>query len=98
MPYEPNKRGVFRDWTEDDEGADLFVPLPPGTVKKDLVCVITSEKLVVRHARLQKMLLCAEPLAGPVDPEQSTWYIEGDVVHLFLAKVHAAAVLSLILV
>jgi len=80
------KGGAFRDWQENDEDASITLPLPVDTSKKDLVCVITAESLHVRHARLQLTLLRAEPLGGPIIPEESTWYLEGPVLTIVLAK------------
>lgn len=74
------KVGPFRDWTEDDEMVEIMLPLPPDTVKKELVCVIEPEMLSIRHTRLQKTLLCASPLAGPVVSEESTWYLQGNAM------------------
>mmetsp|Transcript_32805 Transcript_32805/g.65298 ORF Transcript_32805/g.65298 Transcript_32805/m.65298 type:complete len:255 (-) Transcript_32805:183-947(-) len=82
-----HKTGCFRDWKEDDEVADVTLPLPTGTVKKaDIVCIITAESLHVRHVGQQKTLLRAEPLAGPVIAEESTWYLQGEVLMISLAK------------
>jgi len=86
MPYCERKGGAFRDWTEDDQAAELTLPLPADTVKKELVCIITADSLHVRHARLQKTLLRAEPLSGPVLAEESTWYLQGEVLVIVLAK------------
>ena len=71
--------GAFREWDEDDEGVEIMLPLPPDTVKQELVCVITADSLHVRHTRLQTSLLVAQPLTGPVVPEESTWYLSRDV-------------------
>ena len=73
MPLVERKSGAFRDWTEDDEQAELSLPLPPGTVKKDIVCVLTGESLTVRQAKLGTTLLRIEPLYGVAVPEESTW-------------------------
>ena len=78
--------GAFREWKEDFETVDIFLPLPPATTKSELVCVITPDSLHIRHTRLQASLLVAHPLAGPVIPEDSTWYLEGGVLNLVLAK------------
>lgn len=81
------KVGPFRDWTEDDEQVEIMLPLPQGTVKKELVVIIEAEMLNVRHTRLQKTLLRASPLAGPVVSEESTWYLQGDAMLIIsLAK------------
>ena len=81
------KRGAFRDWTEDDGVAELTLPLPAGSVKKDIVCIITAEALTVRHVPTKQVLLRAEPLSGPAVSEESTWYLQGDVMVISLAKV-----------
>ena len=81
------KTGAFQDWKEDDEITEIFLPLPPNTNKKELACVIAADKLHIRHTRVQKTLLRAEPLAGPVIPEDSTWYIQGDMLMIVLGKV-----------
>jgi hypothetical protein len=78
--------GAFREWKEDFETVEIFLPLPPATTKSELVCVITPDSLHIRHTRLQASLLVAQPLAGPVIPEDSTWYLEGGVFNLVLAK------------
>ena len=81
------KQGAFRDWKEDDEQAEIFLPLPANTSKKELAVVLTAEALHVRHTRLQKTLLRAEPLAGLVNTEESTWYLQGSsLLILVLAK------------
>ena len=81
------KKGAFRDWKEDDEQAELFLPLPANTTKKEVVCTITSTALHVRHVRLGKTLLRAEPLAGLVNEEESTWYLQGtSLLIIVLAK------------
>ena len=87
------KSGAFRDWKEDAETAEIFLPLPPDTAKKDLICVITADKLHVRHAPSRTTLLRAEPLAGPVVSEESTWYMaeEDKLLVIVLAKVSASA-------
>ena len=78
--------GAFREWKEDFDTVEIFLPLPPATTKSELVCVITPNSLHIRHTRLQATLLVAQPLAGPVIPEDSTWYLEGGVLNLVLAK------------
>ena len=80
------KVGAFRDWDENDEAVEIFLPLPPGTVKKELVCVIAADSLTVRHTRLQQTLLLASPLAGPVMSDESTWYLQGEQLIISLAK------------
>ena len=77
--------GAFREWKEDFETVEIFLPLPPATCKRELVCVITPDSLNIRHTR-QASLLVAQPLAGPVIPEESTWWLEGGVLNLVLAK------------
>lgn len=85
------KSGPFRDWDEDHATVDITLPLPEEalpTTKKDLVVVIAAEKLAVRHVRLEATLLRAEPTAGLIDPEESTWYLneQGDFLHIVLGK------------
>jgi len=81
------KTGPFQDWSEDDAQAELWLPLPPGTVKKDLIVVITAEKIHIKHICDDQMLLHAEPLRGPVVAEESTWYLaKDDVLNIVLAK------------
>ena len=58
------KRGAFRDWKEDDEIVEIFLPLPAHSIKKELTCTITATSLHVRHERLGQTLLKADPLAG----------------------------------
>jgi hypothetical protein len=93
MPYVERKAGMFRDWTEDHEQAEIRLPLPPGTVKKDIVLVLTAEKLDVRHVKLKKTLLLADPLAGIAVPEESTWYVDADadVLVVVIAKAEIGA-------
>jgi hypothetical protein len=88
-PTTATKSGAFRDWKEDAETAEIFLPLPPDTVKKDLVCIITADRLHIRHVRTQQTLLRAEPLAGPIVSEDSTWYLaeEDKLLNIVLAKV-----------
>ena len=88
MPLVERKSGAFRDWTEDDEQAELSLPLPQGTVKKDIVCVLTGESLTVRQAKLGTTLLRIEPLCGVAVPEESTWYVdaESDLLMVVIAK------------
>lgn len=78
MPYSERKTGAFRDWTEDHEHAELTLPLPTGTIKKELVVILTAESLQVRHTKLGKTLLRVEPFAGVAVPEESTWYVDAD--------------------
>lgn len=78
------KWGVFQEWTEDDEVVDIMLPVPPGTTKKELQCKITADSLVV--SRGEKILLRAIPLAGPVDPAECTWVLQGDMLNLQLSK------------
>jgi chemotaxis protein histidine kinase CheA len=86
------KRGAFRDWKEDDEVAEIFLPLPANTIKKEITCTITATSLHVEHIRLGKTLLKAEPLAGLVNEEESTWYLQGtSVLIICLAKQQAGA-------
>ena len=82
------KAGAFRDWTETNELVEISLPLPATTTKKDLACVISSDKLHVRHVLLRETLLRAEPLAGPVMSDESTWYLdkEHNVLVISLAK------------
>ena len=80
------KAGAFRDWTEDDQQVELQLPLPPNTQKKDVVCVINKTTLVVRHVPTQQTLLRADPLSGPLIAEDSTWYLQGDLLVIVLAK------------
>lgn len=84
MPYCERKVGKFREWTEDHEQAEITLPLPPGTTKKELVCVINAESLLVRHVKSGKTLLKAEPLAGLAIPEESTWYVDGSTDRLVI--------------
>jgi len=86
MPYCERKSGPFQDWTEDDAQAELFLPIPADSIKKDIICVITADKLLVKHLKLGETLLHAEPLSGPVLAEESTWYLQGDVLNIVLAK------------
>ena len=81
-----HKTGAFQDWTEDHEVVDITLPIPAGTTKKQLVCKITSDSLHVRHLGSDTTLLRAEPLGGPIDAEESTWYLQGDLLCLQLAK------------
>ena len=85
------KSGAFTDWKEDDQVAEIFLPLPEGTVKKDLLVVIAADKLVVRLMRSQQTLLRADPLAGGVDVDESTWYLQDDLLLLVLAKQQVGA-------
>lgn len=78
------KWGVFQEWTEDEETVDITLPLPPGTTKKDVQCKITADTLVVTSG--EKLLLRAIPLGGPVDPMESTWTLQGDMLNLQLSK------------
>ena len=78
------KWGVFQEWTEDEETVDITLPLPPGTTKKDIQCKITADTLVVTSG--EKLLLRAIPLGGPVDPMESTWTLQGDMLNLQLSK------------
>ena len=95
MPFADRKTGAFREWKEDDEVAEITLPLPPGTTKRELVCVITADGLHMRHVRRTKPLLRVQPLAGPVIPEESTWYCESTgeyaCVCIALAKVRTCA-------
>ena len=87
MPFpSEHKVGAFRDWKEDDELCEIFLPVPAGTLKADLVVVVTSETIRVRHVKLQKTLLCADPLAGPVQADESTWYLQEELLTIVLAK------------
>ena len=87
MPFPTDSKvGLFRDWKEDDEACEIFLPVPAGTLKADLVVVITSETIHVRHVKLQKTLLRADPLAGPIQAEESTWYLQEDLLTIVLAK------------
>lgn len=81
------KVGAFHDWNEDVETAEIFLPLPEGTKKKELVCSIHADKLIILHKPLGKTLLRAEPLAGLVVPAESTWYLQDEVLMIVLAKV-----------
>jgi hypothetical protein len=78
--------GAFREWKEDFETVEILLPLPPATAKRELVCVITPDSLHIRHTRLQASLLVAQPLTGPVIAEESTWWLEGSMLNLVLAK------------
>ena len=69
MPYCERKVGAFREWTEDHEQAEIALPLPPGTTKKDLVCVIGERSLIVKDVNQGITLLNADPLAGLAVPE-----------------------------
>ncbi|KAL3896037.1 MAG: hypothetical protein SGPRY_013364, partial [Prymnesium sp.] len=80
------KVGAFHDWNEDVETAEIFLPLPEGTKKKELVCSIHADKLIILHKPLGKTLLRAEPLAGLVVPAESTWYLQDEVLMIVLAK------------
>lgn len=86
MPFSESKSGAFWDWKEDDAQVELWVPIPPDTIKKDVVCVISADHLVVKHTKLGKTLLHCEPLSGPVNAEESTWYLQGEVLCIVLAK------------
>lgn len=88
------KSGAFTDWKEDDEVAELFLPLPEGTVKKDLMVVIAADKLLVRTVKSALTLLRAEPLAGGVFVDESTWYLQGDLLLIVLAKQQVGATKS----
>lgn len=77
--------GAFREWKEDFETVEIFLPLPPATAKRELVCVITPDSLHISTV-FCTTLLVAQPLAGPVIPEESTWWLEDGVLNLVLAK------------
>lgn len=86
------KRGAFRDWKEDDEIVEIFLPLPAHSIKKELTCTITATSLHVRHERLGQTLLKADPLAGLVNEEESTWYLQGtSLLIIVLAKQQVGA-------
>ena len=52
-----------------DSEIELSLPLPKGTVKKDVVVVLTAESIKVRHTKLGKTLLHINPLSGVAVPE-----------------------------
>ena len=61
--------GAFREWKEDFETVEIFLPLPPATCKRELVCVITPDSLNIRHTR-HASLLVRPATRGPGDPRR----------------------------
>jgi hypothetical protein len=84
---ESESRALFRELaTESTEYLELALPLPKGTVKKEIQVHILEKRLTVRHDRFSKPILHARPLAHAIDADESMWYFEGNVLIVDLAK------------
>lgn len=81
-----NKTGAFTNWTEDEEAAELRLPLPEGTGKHDLKVVITPTSLSVTLRSDSKPLLVVNPLAARVVSDETTWFLEEGFCVITLAK------------
>jgi hypothetical protein len=79
------KEGSFTNWTDNREQAELSLPLPHGTSRRDLIVLISSSSLSVRHRHVG-LLLEATPLANLVVADESTWYMDGPMLVVVLVK------------
>lgn len=70
---------------DEREQVELCLPLPPGTSRRDLVVLTSARSLSVRHQYVG-LLLEAAPLAKAVVAGESTWYIDGPMLHVVLVK------------
>lgn len=81
------REGAFHNWTEDEEAAELRLPLPPGTRKQDLKAVVTPTSLsVALRGDPAKSLLEISPLRGRIVSDETTWFLEEGVMVITLAK------------
>ncbi|KAG8464277.1 hypothetical protein KFE25_003340 [Diacronema lutheri] len=79
------KEGAFTNWTDNREQVELSLPLPHGTTRRDVIVLIGPHSLSVRHRHVG-LLLEATPLAQLVIADESTWYIDGPMLVVVLAK------------
>lgn len=79
------KEGSFTNWTDNREQVELSLPLPLGTTRRDLIVLISPNSLSIRHRHVG-LLLEATPLARLVVADESTWYIDGPMLTVVLAK------------
>lgn len=89
------KDGAFVNWTEDEESAELRLPLPPGTRKHDLKAVITPTSLsVALRGDASKPLLDISPLRARIVSNETTWFLEDGVMVITLAKMQGVGASS----
>jgi hypothetical protein len=78
MPYQPDKRGLFRNWTEETHALTIRLPIPPRTRKEDIVVDLTATSLRVGLKSASQPLLVADPFSGLAMAEESNWFLEND--------------------
>jgi hypothetical protein len=78
MPYAPEKKGLFRNWTEETHALSIRLPLPPQTRKEELVVDLSATSLRVGLKSRRQLLLVADPFAGLAMAEESNWFLESD--------------------
>ena len=98
------KTGAFRNWTEDEQAAEIVLPMTG--ISKNLIqfslgssesvavtnkAMRSAQKLVVKNKMTGETLLLADPLAGLVDDIETTWTLnrDGDLC-ITLAKLQPA--------
>ena len=98
------KVGAFRNWTEDEQAAEIVLPMTG--ISKNLIqfslsssesiavtnkAMRSAQKLVVTNKMTGETLLFVDPIAGLVDEIETTWTLnrDGDLC-ITLAKMQAA--------
>ncbi|KAJ1633407.1 hypothetical protein T492DRAFT_981780 [Pavlovales sp. CCMP2436] len=82
----PARDGAFVCWAEDDDSVELKLPLPENTRKTDLRALFTPSSMSVTLRADAKPLLVVSSLAKRIVSDESTWYIEKNIMFIGLAK------------
>eukprot|EP00306_Pavlova_sp_CCMP459_P011051 CAMPEP_0185192092 /NCGR_PEP_ID=MMETSP1140-20130426/17747_1 /TAXON_ID=298111 /ORGANISM="Pavlova sp., Strain CCMP459" /LENGTH=94 /DNA_ID=CAMNT_0027758821 /DNA_START=8 /DNA_END=288 /DNA_ORIENTATION=- len=80
------KVGPFVQWTEDAESVEMKLPIPPGLTKHDLKAVFTPVSLSITTRAEGKELLAVKPLAARIVSDETTWYLNKDIMTITLAR------------
>lgn len=88
-PPRAAKLGAFVHWTEDDDSVEIRLPLPEGTTKHEIKAVFSPTSLAVSVRADGTRLLVVSHLHARIVSDETTWYLENDVMTLTLAKMPA---------
>ena len=73
-------------WTQTEGDVEVRVPVAPGTAARDLAVALKRTSLRVAAKADAKPLVDVTTLAGAIDVDCSTWYVDGAVVVVTLEK------------
>ena len=73
-------------WTQTEGDVEVRVPVAPGTAARDLAVALKRTSLRVAAKADAAALVDVTTLAGAIDVDCSTWYVDGAVVVVTLEK------------